>query len=62
VLTIDTRTKDISGARIVMGQELKRGDTLLVRAHVEAAIIGENGRPRRFPKEWIDIFMPAVAE
>jgi acyl-CoA thioester hydrolase len=61
VLTIDTRTKDISGARIVMGQELKRGDTLLVKAHVEAAIVGENGRPRRFPKEWIDIFMPAVA-
>ncbi|TIM19755.1 MAG: 4-hydroxybenzoyl-CoA thioesterase, partial [Mesorhizobium sp.] len=23
-----------------------------------AAIIGENGRPRRFPKEWIAIFMP----
>jgi acyl-CoA thioester hydrolase len=25
---------------------------------VQAAIIGENGRPRRFPKEWIAAFMP----
>ena len=58
ILTIDTRTADISGARIFMAQELRRGDTLLVTAKVEAAIIGENGRPRRFPREWIEAFMP----
>ena len=58
ILTIDTRTEDISGARIVMAQQLKRGDELLVEAKVEAAIIGENGRPKRFPKEWIAAFMP----
>ena len=27
---------------------------------VQAAIIGENGRPRRFPKEWIAAFMPGA--
>lgn len=58
VLTIDTRTNDISGARITMAQQLKRGDEVLVEAKVEAAIIGENGRPRRFPKDWIEAFMP----
>ncbi len=58
VLTIDTRTEKIAGARIFMAQELKRGDELLVRAKVEAAIIGENGRPRRFPQEWIEAFLP----
>lgn len=58
VLTVDTRTDDISGARITMAQQLKRGDEVLVEARVEAAIIGENGRPRRFPKEWIAAFMP----
>lgn len=58
VLTIDTRTVEISGARITMAQALKRGDEVLVEARVEAAIIGENGRPRRFPKEWIEAFMP----
>ena len=58
ILTIDTRTKDISGARIFMAQQLKRGDEVLVEAKVEAAIIGENGRPKRFPREWIVAFMP----
>ena len=58
ILTIDTRTEDISGARIVMAQQLKRGTEVLVEAKVQAAIIGENGRPKRFPKEWIAAFMP----
>lgn len=61
ILTIDTRTEAISGARIFMAQQLKRGDDLLVEARVEAAIIGENGRPRRFPKEWVAVFMPRPA-
>ncbi|GAA4122186.1 tol-pal system-associated acyl-CoA thioesterase [Aminobacter aganoensis] len=61
VLTIDTRTVEISGARITMAQQLKRGDEVLVEARVEAAIIGENGRPRRFPKDWIEVFMPAAS-
>ena len=61
ILTIDTRAEKISGARIFMAQELRRGDAVLVRAKVEAAIIGESGRPKRFPKEWIAAFMPAPA-
>lgn len=60
ILTIDTRTEDISGARIFMAQQLKRGEDVLVEAKVEAAIIGENGRPRRFPKEWVAAFMPSA--
>lgn len=61
ILTVDTRTEDISGARIFMVQTLSRGDAVLVRARVEAAIVGEGGRPRRFPKEWIAAFMPGRA-
>ena len=57
ILTIDTRTENISGARIFMAQQIKRGDDVLIDARVEAAIIGEVGRPRRFPKEWIERFM-----
>ena len=60
ILTIDTRTEEISGARIFMALQLKGGDDVLVEARVEAAIIGENGRPRRFPKEWVAAFMPRV--
>lgn len=58
VLTIDTRTESIAGARIHMAQEIRRGDDLLITAKVEAAIIGEGGKPRRFPREWIAAFMP----
>lgn len=58
ILTIDTKTVNVSGARIFMEQRIRRGETPLVDAKVEAAIIGESGRPRRFPKEWIEAFMP----
>jgi acyl-CoA thioester hydrolase len=58
ILTIDTRTDSISGARIFMAQQIKRGEDVLIDAKVEAAIIGEIGRPKRFPKEWIERFMP----
>src|SRR5918994_817075 len=61
ILTVDTRAEEISGARIFMAQQLKRGEEVLVEAKVEAAIIGENGRPRRFPRECIVDFMPGKA-
>ena len=58
ILTIDTSTADISGARIFMEQRIRRGETVLVEAKVEAAIIGASGRPRRFPKEWVEALRP----
>ncbi len=62
ILTVDTRTADISGARIFMAQTIRRGEELLVEAKVEAAIIGEGGRPRRFPREWRAMFMPGSSQ
>jgi acyl-CoA thioester hydrolase len=58
ILTIETRTEKVSGARIFMAQEIRRDDTLLVTAKVEAAVIDASGRPRRFPKQWIEAFAP----
>lgn len=58
IVTIETRAKTISGARIVMDQQLLRGEERLVSATVEAAIVGANGRPRRFPKDWIEALLP----
>ncbi|QND50870.1 tol-pal system-associated acyl-CoA thioesterase [Phyllobacterium sp. 628] len=58
VLTIETRTADISGARVRMAQTIKRGNDLLIAATVEAALINSAGRPRRFPAEWIKLFQP----
>ena len=59
ILAVETRTERISGARIFMTQQIKRGAELLIDAKVEAAIIGEIGRPRRFPREWIERFLPS---
>ncbi|MFZ1681232.1 MAG: tol-pal system-associated acyl-CoA thioesterase [Rhizobiaceae bacterium] len=61
VLVVDTGTQAISGARITMVQTIARDGQTLVTARVEAAIIADNGRPRRFPKEWIATFMPKGA-
>ena len=58
ILTVDTRAESISGARIFMVQQIRRDDDVLIDARVEAAIIGEIGRPKRFPKEWIERFLP----
>lgn len=49
VLTIETQVTEIAGARIRMAQRLSRGESLLVEASVEAAIVGRDGRPRRLP-------------
>lgn len=57
IITIDTRVELVSGARIVMLQELSRDGELLVEARVEAAIVGASGRPRRFPREWAAAFL-----
>ena len=60
ILTVETRTQAVSGARIFMAQQILRDDEVLIDAKVEAAIIGEAGKPKRFPKEWIERFLPRV--
>ena len=56
--TVETRTAEISGARVKMAQTIKRGDDLLISATVEAAMVNGAGRPRRFPADWIKLFRP----
>jgi acyl-CoA thioester hydrolase len=53
VLEIATRVEDISGARIVMAQQILCRDVLIATARVEAAIVNGEGKPRRFPKDWL---------
>lgn len=58
VLTIETRNIELSGARVTLGQKILRGDELLIEARVEAAIVNQDGRPRRLPKEWATFLSP----
>lgn len=58
LLTIETETIEISGARALLAQRIRRGSDTLVEAQVECALIDRDGRPRRFPKEWRLLFRP----
>ena len=58
ILTIETRTLEISGARIIMGQEIFCESKPLCAAKVEAALVNGEGRPRRFPAAWLAKFQP----
>ena len=65
IVTIETQTDEISGARIIMSQTMLRQthsqpDTRLISAKVEAAIVTRDGRPRRFPKDWATRLKPGL--
>lgn len=60
VLTVETHTAAISGARVKMHQAIRRNGDLLISAVVEAAMVNNAGRPRRFPAEWVKLFNPRM--
>ena len=49
VLTIVTTPEEVKGASVMLHQQVKRGDELLVEAHVQVAFIAA-GRARPIPK------------
>lgn len=50
-LVVETRIKEIGGATILLSQDVRRDDTMLVRASVLVACVGAQGRPVRLPAE-----------
>ena len=57
VLTITSLTEKAGGAKMVLNQEIRRGDTLLIVAKVIIAVINAKGRPRRLPDTIAEKFM-----
>jgi acyl-CoA thioester hydrolase len=49
VVTVRTATRQITGARIVLTQEILRGEERLIKAIVTVALLGEKGRAVRLP-------------
>lgn len=49
VLTVETRTLKLGGARVLLAQRILRAAEVLVEAEVKIAVIAPNGRPRRMP-------------
>lgn len=57
LVTIATRTQTAHGAKVIVGQEIRRGDQLLAAAKVAIAVINRNGRPRRLPEELVRLLL-----
>jgi acyl-CoA thioester hydrolase len=51
VLTILTATEKVAGVKLMLAQEIRCGDRLLIAARVTVAVINAAGRPRRLPAE-----------
>ncbi|TDK39333.1 tol-pal system-associated acyl-CoA thioesterase [Rhizobium deserti] len=57
ILTIETATEKAGGAKIVLTQEVRRGDALLIAARVVIAVVNKHGRPRRLPQTLAEKFL-----
>ena len=51
LLEVETRFIERGGARLELDQSVKRGEEIVFRAKVTAALIDSRGRPRRLPPE-----------
>jgi acyl-CoA thioester hydrolase len=60
VLTIRTVPRQVGGARIVLGQEVSRGDERLVAAEVTVVLVGPRGRALRLPQQIVSAFVSAI--
>jgi acyl-CoA thioester hydrolase len=50
-------TEKAGGAKMVLNQEIRRGETLLIAAKVVIAVINRHGRPRRLPESVAEKFL-----
>ena len=53
LLDVTTRFIEVKGARMAIGQEIRRSEAVIARADVEAACMNLDGRPRRLPADII---------
>lgn len=49
VVEVETRPGELGGARIILAQTVRRGDTVLVTAEVTVVMINATGQARRLP-------------
>lgn len=58
VLTVATRTRQLGGARILLDQQILRGEELLIEANVKVAVISPEGKPMRMPARVLEVLAP----
>lgn len=55
-LLVVTRLRQVTAAAVRIHQRVMRGEERLTDAEVLAAFISPEGRPRRQPRAWLDLF------
>ncbi|UIJ70825.1 tol-pal system-associated acyl-CoA thioesterase [Aurantimonas sp. HBX-1] len=58
ILTVETRTEKLGGARIMLSQRILKDGDLLVAAKVKVAVISPQGKPMRMPPRVIAALAP----
>jgi acyl-CoA thioester hydrolase len=61
-LVVVSRLRQVRAAAVVIQQRVMRGDEILTDATVTAAFISNDGRPKRQPREWTQIFNGLTVE
>lgn len=51
IVIVVTRTEKAGGAKMILQQEVRRGEQVLIAAKVVIAVVNRNGRPRRLPDD-----------
>ena len=62
ILTILTSTVKAGGAKMILNQEIRRGEHLLIAARVIIAVINSAGRTRRLPEALAARFLAKVQD
>ena len=60
-LLIRSEVRQVRAAACHIHQRVMRGDVLCAEAEITAAFVGDDGRPRRQPREWVAKFEELVA-
>jgi len=61
-VTVVSMLEGVSAATATIHQRVMRGEELLADATIVAAFLSPEGRPRRQPKAWLDLFRPLQGE
>jgi len=61
-LLVLTRVVKVTAPAVRIHQRVMRGDEMLTDADVLAAFVAPDGRPRRQPRAWLDLFATLLEE
>ena len=55
-IVVESRVLEVRGVSVLIHQRVMRGGQILTDATVTAAFLSPDGRPRRQPRAWVELF------